>query len=626
MPIGKIPVKRRDRKSNFHALTVYISDAKKTKGNVWLLNCLSIDTAGMEMTATAMQNSRCDSSAFHAVINWPSDQKPTPNQAREAGVIALEQLGFDTKNGGHQSMIGFHQDTDCLHIHIAANKVHPRTLKSLHIEWSYKTLHHACRTIELKQGWSHQLGLKEVVIDVNGNEKIVDSDYRNQRNMGMSQKALDVEKHNGVYSFERYIKDTVGPSLSEALKAGFSWQKVHILLDEFNVSIVERGGGFAFADQPLFKTDFTDVQRSSEVARADKNHSAAGKAGTFARGSNLIKKLGEFEPNKLDRRFPSVRYNANAKLGYEQLDSNGRQVTRQLSQEDKDEGRLKALFGKEMLERKIFFTAKKVKRTVEITDVKKIEERELQDLFNTSRIKAHAANALLLPEFKLLTSDVNTILRTERDKKKQELKKKQIVRQKALDAEFDALEKGLQKHNSYHRWLAEQSKQDDEIGRLAKHFYRLSKMREQFAKNKQQDQGNETFQAPVSKRHLLVAFSISKDLEVRGYKAYDNKTHIAYVKDHKVKFKDYGNTISINDQEDQSIRDAVTLAIEKWGKTIRINGNAGFQANVARMAFELGVEKIQSDDKQALEIFKVLKAGSEPLDLANSVNFELILQ
>ena len=115
MPIGKIPAKKRDRKSNFHALTAYISDAKKTKGNVWLLNCLSLDTAGMEMTATAMQNSRCDSSAFHAVINWGSHEKPNPEQAKQAGIIALKELGFDTSVDGHQAMIALHLDTDCVH-------------------------------------------------------------------------------------------------------------------------------------------------------------------------------------------------------------------------------------------------------------------------------------------------------------------------------------------------------------------------------------------------------------------------------------------------------------------------------------------------------------------------------
>jgi hypothetical protein len=629
MPIGKIPAKRRDRKSNFHALTVYISDAKKTKGNVWLMNCLSIDTAGMEMTATAIQNSRCDSSAFHAVINWPSEETPNPDQAKQAGIIALNELGFDTRDGGHQAMIAFHQDTDCLHIHIAANKVHPQTLKSLHIEWSHKTLHQACRAIELKQGWSHQLGLKEVVIDAKGNEQIVDSHYRNQRNLGMSQKALDLEKHNGIYSFERYIKEMVGPALHEALKAGSSWQKVHILLDEFNVKIVERGGGFAFVDQPRFKTDFTDVQRSSELARADKTHSAAGKAGTFARGSNLIKKLGQFESHKSDRKLPRVRYDENEKLGYEQIEADGRQVVHQLSQDENDENRLKALFDKEMLDRKIFFTEKNSKRKAEVIDVQKIEERELQDLLNASRIKAHAANALLPPGSKLSTTDVNVVLREERDKLKRELKAKQVARQKALDVEFDALEKGLQKHSSYHRWLAELSKQDDEVGLLAKHFYYLSKMREQIAKDKLLERGNETFQAPVAKHHFSVVLAISTDLEMRGYKAYDNKTHISYVKDHKVKFKDYGNSISINDQQDQSIRDAIILAMEKWGRTIRINGNAEFQLKAARIAFELGIEDLQSDDQQALEIFRVLKEGSEPLDLIkqdNSTNFEHVLQ
>lgn len=620
MPIGKEPAKRRDGKSNFHALTGYIQDVHKTKGDVWLLNCLSIDTAGMEMASTAMQNQRCDSPAYHAVINWPSDEKPSSQQARAAGFIALKELGFDTNNGGHQAMIAFHRDTDCWHIHIAANKIHPQTLKSLHIAWSHKTLHQACRAIEINQGWSHQVGLKEIVTDIDGKGKIVDSAYRNERNTGISQRMLDVEKHNDIYSFERYIKETVGPPLNEALKLGSTWQKIHKLLDGFNVKIVERGEGFAFADQPLFKSAFTHDQKLAEVERADKTHSAAGKAGTFARGSNLINKLGEFEPNYSDRKLPDVRYNANAKFGCEQLNVTGRQLTHKLSQENKDEGRLKALFDRAMLDRKLVFNEKRIKHKTEITSVKKAEDRELQNLLNASRIKAHAANAKLSPELKLSTSDVNAILRIERDKKKQELKEKQIAREKAFNENFDALQAKLQKHNSYHRWLAEQSKQDNELGGLAKHFYHLSKMRDQLVKDKLLDQGNEIFQAPADKRHLLALLSISKDLEMRGYKAYDNKTHIAYVKDHKVKFKDYGHTISVSNQGDQSIRDAMTLAIQKWGKIIKINGNADFQAKAVLIAFQLGIKQIQSADQQALEIFRSLKEGSEPLDLTKKAN------
>jgi hypothetical protein len=264
-----------------------------------------------------------------------------------------------------------------------------------------------------------------------------------------------------------------------------------------------------------------------------------------------------------------------------------------------------------MLERKAVFTMKKEKRKSDLTGIKKNEERELQDQLNVSRIKAHAANAQLPQGSRLSSPDVNAILRAERDKLKRELKAKQVARQKAFDEEFDALEKKLQKHNSYHRWLADQSKLDDEHGDLAKHLYMESKMREQIDKQKRIEQGGETFQAPAVNPNSQSFLSISKDVEKLGYKAYDNKTHIAYVRtvDYKVKFKDYGNTISISNQEDQSIRDAMTLAIEKWGKVIKVKGNSEFQAKAIRIAFELGVKEIQSDDKEALDIFRALKEG-----------------
>ena len=617
MPTGKEPKKLR-RGSSFRALTDYIRDAEKTQGNVWVINCLSIGSAAAGMSATALQNKRCNYPGYHGIITWPSDEKPTPEQAKEAGIITLKELGFDVGDCGHQAMIALHRDTDNWHIHIAANKVHPETLKPLHIHYSHERLHAACREVEIKQGWSNQNGLMEVTYDVDGEANIVKSSYRNERNRGVSQQSLDYEKHAGVFSFERYMFETVGPSLKEELKAKSTWQSIHKLLNEFNVKIVERGGGFAFADQPLFRSDFTEDQKLIEVQRAGTTHSAAGKVGYFARGSALIKILGAFEANKVDLGLPKFRYNQRSEFGREQLEANGQQVIRELSQKDKDEGRLKAKFDKAMLERKAVFTLKKEKRKSDLTDIKKNEERELQVQLNVSRIKAHAANAQLPPGSRLSTPDVNAILRAERDKLKSELKAKQVARQKAFDEEFDALEKKLQKHNSYHRWLADQSKLDDEHGDLAKHLYMESKMREQIDKQKRIEQGGETFQAPAVNPNIQSFLSISKDVEKLGYKAYDNKTHIAYVRigDYKVKFKDYGSSISISNQEDKSIRDAMVLAIQKWGKVIKVNGSPEFQAKAAKIAFESGVENIQSDDKQALEIFWALKESRAAIDLA----------
>jgi hypothetical protein len=271
-----------------------------------------------------------------------------------------------------------------------------------------------------------------------------------------------------------------------------------------------------------------------------------------------------------------------------------------------------------MLDRKTLFQNKKDTRKSEITDINKIEDRELQDRLNESRKSTHAANAKLPVGVRLPTPTINAILRVEREKLKDELKVKQLAREKSFVEEYTTQEAKLQRHNSYHRWLEDQSKKDDELSVLATHFYQKSKMREQLEKEKRLDIGTETIQCPSEKRSVIILLFVSKDLEKLGYKTYMNKDHVAYVstKDHKVKFKDYGDNIGVSAQDDQSIRDALKLAAQKWSNTVKINGTAEFQAKAARIAFEIGITKIQSDDKQALEIFLALKDGRPVQDLA----------
>ncbi len=639
MPTGKEAGKRKDGKSSFDALIEYIEDPDKVQDqtreqpDVWAINCLSIDTAAVEMTSTAMQNSQSEgNAAYHAIISW-SGETPSAAQAKEAGLIALKELGFDIELGGHQCFLAYHHDSQNPHVHIAANKIHPQTLKSLHIEWSHKTLHQACRLIEIKQGWSHQKGIKEVVTDVDGNEQIIDSDYRNSRNSGVSQKALDVEKHSGNSSFERYIKQVVGHLLKEELKSkNTCWKSVHALLSNNNVKLVSRGGGFAFSDMPLFLKSFTQEQREAEVLRASKTHASASTAGSFAKAAFLIKKLGEFEPSFAERTLPEIRYNAKSTEGVELISIKSKSEPTQttgiklqavsndqiLTEIDTDTIRLKAIFDKAMSERKALFQAKIEARKLELTDIKKSEEKQLQETLNDSRKRAHAANAAMPPELKLMTSDVNDILRIERDKKKAELKQIQKNREQKFDQEFDAQQAKLHKHNSFHRWLAEQSEAENELSEIAKRIYNQSKMREQIIKEKTLDIGGQTIACPASKRSQVVILSVSKTMEQQGYKAYKNSDHIAYTKQNKVRFKDFGNVINIvADDDEQVIRHALLLAQEKYGNVIKINGSATFQEKAARIAYEIGIQEIQSDDNpQALEIFKSLKENRIEVDLA----------
>ena len=260
---------------------------------MWTYNTLDLDTAASEMTASALLNTRVKDPAFHAVLSWPEGERPTPAQAREAGEEALKALGFELGEGGHQALIALHLDTDNIHIHLAANRVHPEHGKAVDLWKSKERLHSVCRAIELAQGWSHDRGLAQVVKDEQGKDHVVPSGYRNADKAGLSNRAQDLEAVTGGISFERYVRDSVGPAMREGVQSG-DWQQVHQALARYGVELVKRGGGFALRD----------------TRQPEQYHAKGATAGSWARAARLEKVLGAYQgPNeKAQRTRAELRY------------------------------------------------------------------------------------------------------------------------------------------------------------------------------------------------------------------------------------------------------------------------------------------------------------------------------
>ena len=276
--IAKVSRKRRDGRTSFSALTQYLNRVEKTEGQAWTYNTLSMATAAAEMDAVSTLNPRVKDPALHLVLSWPAHERPTEDQAREAGEAALEGLGFDLGADGHLAVMAMHHDTAHTHLHLAANRIHPETGKAVDLWKSYERLHETCRQVELAQGWSHDLGLSEVIYDDEGQAHVVPSDYRNPDTVGLSTPVRDLEVHRDRPSFERYVRDTVGPALRDVVKRG-DWQQVHTTLADYGVDLVKRGGGYTLCDhkQPAAL------------------HAKGSVLGSWARAARLEQALGPFQ-------------------------------------------------------------------------------------------------------------------------------------------------------------------------------------------------------------------------------------------------------------------------------------------------------------------------------------------
>jgi hypothetical protein len=158
--IGKIIDRRSDGLSSFKALINYIAFGLKGGKIVekvqscGVRNLDEIEAAALHMEATAVQNSRCKYPALHFMISWREHETPTDVQIEEAVRLSLAELGLEEC----QAVWGLHKDTQNLHVHVAANRVHPDTYKAIDPAhgWTKNALEKACRKLELLQGWDFE--------------------------------------------------------------------------------------------------------------------------------------------------------------------------------------------------------------------------------------------------------------------------------------------------------------------------------------------------------------------------------------------------------------------------------------------------------------------------------------
>ncbi len=178
-----------------------------------------------EIEATQAQNTRSKvDKTYHCVISFPEGEHPTRAQLEDIEDSLCEALGFRE----HQRISAVHQDTDNIHLHLAINKVHPKTLKVLEPYRDYYIRDKACRALELKHG---------LLID---------------KGMGQGQRlnrAGDLEAHQGEQSLLSWIQDQVGECLKQTVQDGTGWQDLHALLAEYDLVIKPRGAGLVIGTQ-----------------------------------------------------------------------------------------------------------------------------------------------------------------------------------------------------------------------------------------------------------------------------------------------------------------------------------------------------------------------------------------
>ncbi|RUR24694.1 TraI/MobA(P) family conjugative relaxase [Legionella qingyii] len=254
MIIRHIPMKK-TRLSSFSGLVQYLCNQQNKQervGKVRLSNCNSLDPiwAVQEVLATQAKNQRATGDkTYHMLISFTPGENPAPQVLQEIEDKVASSIGFKE----HQRISVVHHDTDNLHIHVAINKIHPKTFKMVEPYRAYKTFADIASKLEI------ELGLQ-----------ITNHQARKSRSENL---ACDMEQHSGIESLINWMNR----NCKEQIEAAQNWSDLHKVLTKHHMRIQIRANGFIFCNEDGLTVKASSVSRNFSKQR-------------------LESKLGEFEP------------------------------------------------------------------------------------------------------------------------------------------------------------------------------------------------------------------------------------------------------------------------------------------------------------------------------------------
>jgi len=205
----------------------YILDAEhggERVGTVRVTNCVSDEPvfAGREILKTQERNRRSKTDkTYHLVASFPPGERPTPEQLRDIEDSLCAAIGLTD----HQRLSAVHLDTACLHVHIAINKVHPRTFRNVEPHYDKRKLMQACAALEIKHGLI-------------------------RTNHGDAPRKASGRPGDGENDdFLRWIREHAGEALAACRTDGHGWRELHAVLAECNLEIRPRGAGLVIAER-----------------------------------------------------------------------------------------------------------------------------------------------------------------------------------------------------------------------------------------------------------------------------------------------------------------------------------------------------------------------------------------
>ncbi len=545
--IPKIPKRKCKKSSSFSNAIAYVADDNKQEdGDNAVSNVLSLKTAAAEMTAVSTKNTRVHDPLFHFILSWPSNETPTNKDVYGSAKYALTKLGFDTsERGGHQAVFSIHRDTDNLHVHVIANRVHPTKITAVDLWQSKDKLHKICRELELNYGWNPSKGLWEIQ-----DGQIIKADRSRMKNGNNAED--DIRSQIGQ-TFGDYVRDA-GKSI-HLIKAD-SWAEFHKALSQFNLQIKKRGGGYVITD----KND------------SNRYHAKGSAMGNQYKAASLNNKLGAYSASKaLSSSFiiSYKDYRLNEVVGLKEMSS--------LSNRSRDP----ALIKKRKHGRDLLYQTYKDEKN----NFWKHYKESSSNLWGTQETKEKERWSEHLVKWRTQRK----IIMSNTPSGEKRLVSSLIALDKARDkAELDRLRKeergGLRKKLKnyatfplWRTWIRARAEDGDTV---AISIYRGLRYRSKEVENE------------ITGDKLVDSKNTDYFSSIESVYAIELNDGVSFWLEHQNFATDYGYKITVHDMDNLSLENSLRIAAEKWRGKIKVSGSSDFveKVNIVADSMDLKVK------------------------------------
>jgi hypothetical protein len=248
---------------SFRDLVAYLTNNRGKEervGSVRLSNCVSADaeSAVLEVENTQARNQRARHTTYHLMLAFPAGEEPPPSALEEIERRACEALGF----ANHQRVSVVHHDTDHLHVHVAINRVHPRTARVNCPSFSKLVLDRVCVELETEYGLQpvrHRARDRQTALVAPEGAGVP------------ARRSPDTERVSGFESLIGFVQR----ECADDLCAARSWAEIHEVAAAHGLRARLRGNGLVFV-----AANGTAVKASS-VSRELSKGALEGRLGSF---------------------------------------------------------------------------------------------------------------------------------------------------------------------------------------------------------------------------------------------------------------------------------------------------------------------------------------------------------